>query len=147
MRKEELKNCRQFKEALKKSEQARKDGIERSYAYINNVPLTWCVAFDLSATDLLIYCYVRDCTKNMKEQAFTGSVKGLCAKFNTTIPTARKSLEKLVSLGFIRKEKSIRGQAQWVRYVDLLINYHSHVDKRDLSEILATNRLRNEAIK
>lgn len=139
MRKEELKNCRQFKEALKRSEQARKDGSEKPYAYINNVPLTWCVWFDLSTTDLLIYCYIRDCTKNMKESAFTGSVKGLCAKFNTTIPTARKSLEKLCEKGFTRKEKSKRGETQWVRYVDELTQFWSREDKRPLPEILASN--------
>lgn len=142
MTKKELKNSRQFKEALKKSEQARKDGKETAYAYVNNVPLTWCVAFDLNTTTLLIYCYIRDCTKFMKEQAYTGSVKGLCAKFNCTLPTARKSLQELEEKGFIQKEKSLRDGARWVRYVDLLQRYHSKEDKRSLKDILEANKTR-----
>ena len=140
MTKKDLKNTRQFKEALKRSEQARKDGKETAYAYINNVPLTWCVRFDLTPLMLLIYCYIRDCTKFMKEQAFTGSVKGLCAKFNTTLPTARKALATLEEKGFIRKEKSLRDGARWIRYTDLLGRVSSGEDKRELDVILEANQ-------
>ena len=142
MTKKDLKNTRQFKEALKRSEQARKDGKGIAYAYINNVPLTWCVRFDLTPLMLLIYCYIRDCTRLMKEQAFTGSVKGLCAKFNTTLPTARKSLAVLEEKGFIKKEKSLRDGARWVRYVDLLGRIWTGEDKRDIDEILSINNAR-----
>lgn len=145
MRKEELKNCRQFKEALKKSEIAIKNNS--SYGYIHNVPTTWCVKYELSTLDLLVYCYIRDCTKNMREGAFTGSVKGLCAKFNTSLPTARKSLAKLTEKGFTRKEKSRRGESQWVRYVDNLMRWWIKEDERPLDEILQTCRMRNVAMK
>lgn len=142
MKKSELKNTRQFKEAKKKSEQARRDGVERPYAYTNNVPLFWAVEYDISTLELLTYCYVRDCTANMKERAFTGSIKGLCARFNTSLPTQRKALETLEEKGFIYKEKSRRGETQWVRYVDACALWWVREDKREFKEILEANVFR-----
>ncbi len=146
MTKKDLKNTRQFKEALKRSEQARKDGKTIGYAYTNNVPLFWCVRFDISTLELLTYCFIRDCTKNMKEQAFTGSVKGLCARFNTSAPTQRRALENLEEKGFIRKTTSTRGQAQWVRYTDELTLYWAKEDERKVEDILETVLVRRQAI-
>lgn len=143
MTKKDLKNTRQFKEAMKRTEQARKDGKSIVYAYTNNVPLFWCVQFEISTLDLLTYCYIRDCTKNMKENAFTGSVKGLCARFNTSLPTQRKSLDILETKGFIRKTTSPRGQAQWVRYTDALSRWWSKEDGRPLESILETTAYLN----
>ncbi len=143
MRKNELKNTRQYKEALKRTEQARKDGNLRPYAYMNNVPLTWCVRFDLTPLMLLVYCYIRDCTKNMKESAFTGSIKSLCSKFNVTLPTARTALRKLEEKGFIYKERSKRENVEcWVRYRDGLVRYYSGEDERTIDEILESNSAR-----
>lgn len=144
MRKEELKNCRQFKELFNKSEQARKDGKTTAYTYLNNVPLTWCVEYDLTTLELLTYCYIRDCTKNMKEGAFTGSIKGLNAKFNTAKPTQLRALEKLQAKGFIFKRKSPRGEVQWVRYVDGLARYWAREDQRDIKTILEANAYVNQ---
>lgn len=144
MKKSELKNTRQFKEAMRKSEQARKDGNERPFQYMNNVPLFWCVQYDITTLELFTYCFVRDCTRNMKERAFTGSIKGLCARFNTSAPTQRRALENLVEKGFLRKEKSPYGQAQWVRYVDALQGIWLKGEDRDtrsVDELLDINVL------
>ncbi len=141
MKKSELKSTRQFKEAMRKSEQARKDGLDRPFAYMNTVPLFWAVEYDLTPLELLTYCFIRDCTLYMKEQAFTGSIKGLCARFNTTIPTQRTALEHLIEKGFIFKEKSPYGQAQWVRYIDGLNGKWRKEDKdpRPMKAILEAN--------
>lgn len=147
MKKSELKNTRQFKAAKRKSEQARKDGIDRPFAYMNTVPLFWAVEYDLSPLELLTYCFIRDCTLNMKEKAFTGSVTNLCSRFNVTIPTQRKALEGLVEKGFIIKEKSPYGQSQWVRYVDGLASKWDREikDQRLVQDILDINKVKLQA--
>lgn len=140
MLKKDLRQSRQFKEALTRSEQARRDGRLTPYAYTNNVPLTWCVRFDITPLMLLTWCYIRDCTKNMKEGAYTGSIKGLCAKFNGSLPTQRHALEVLEEKGFIRKEISPRtGVGSWVRYVDALKDYNAISDRRSIEEVLEYN--------
>ena len=116
MVKKDLKNSRQFKEAM--SRQKRKSPDEFEYT---NVPLTWCVRFDLSPTELFTYCIVRDRTISYEEHAYTGSIKGLCAILNVAIPTVRAALENLEKKGFIYKEIRNRarrdGQMSWVTYV------------------------------
>lgn len=136
MSNKELKDCRQYKEMLKKSEQKRLDGKVNGYGWLYNVPLTWCVRFDLTTLELLTYCYIRDCTANMKEGAFTGSVKTLRARFNVSAPTQRRALERLEEKGFIWKEKAPRGDAEWVRYVDTLKLWHKKEDSRSIEEII-----------
>ena len=144
MLKKDLKNTRQFKEALKRSEQERKDGKAIGYAYTNNVPLFWCVEFELDPHELLTYCFIRDCTRNMKEGAYTGSIKGLCSRFYKTLPTQRKALLNLERKGFIYYEESPRGEAKWVRYRDALSLWWTKEDTRPLKEILEVNSFRNE---
>jgi hypothetical protein len=142
MKKSELKNTRQFKAAKKKSEQTRADGSTIPYNYVNNVPLFWCTEYEITALQLFTYCFIRDCTKNMKERAYTGSVKGLCSRFFTSEPTQRKALDALVEKGFLFKEKSPYGQAQWVRYTDALARYWAKEDNRSIREILDANQTR-----
>ena len=114
MVKNDLKNSRQFKDAMKRQRATGK-------AEFTSVPLTWCVRFDLSPTELLTYCIIRDRTLSYEEKAYTGSVKGLCAILNVSIPTVRVALEILEEKGFIYKEKRNRprsnGERSWVSYV------------------------------
>jgi predicted transcriptional regulator len=101
MRKEELKNLRQYKARTKQ------------HLYISNVPLDYCVRFDLSPTELLIYCYIKNVTENAPMKTYSGSVKNLCSVCNISMPTARKALDKLQREGFIVKEfrdKEIQNQ-------------------------------------
>lgn len=136
MVKEKLKDSRQYKELCKKENPAYNGCIEKGPAWQQNVPLTWCVRFDLTTLELLTYCYIRDCTRNMKEKAFTGSIKGLQSKFNTSAPTQRLALEHLQEKGFIIKERAPFGESNWVRYVDTLRRYYEKEDPRPMEVIL-----------
>lgn len=116
MKKEELKNSRQFKDAMARQKRLGPEKFEYT-----TVPLTWCVRFDLSPVQLLTYCIIRDRTLNYEEHAYTGSIKGLCAILNVSIPTVRSALEVLEQKGFIHKDmrKRLRsdGERTWVTYV------------------------------
>lgn len=116
MTKKELKNSRQFKEAMARQKRRKPEDFEYT-----TVPLTWCVRFDLTPVQLLTYCIVRDRTISFEERAYTGSIKGLCAILNVSLPTARTALETLETKGFIYKEIRNRarrdGQRSWITYV------------------------------
>ena len=123
MKKSELLKTRQYKTCLDKNN------------YLNNFPLTWCVRFNLTAQDLVIFCIIRDATERGELQAYTGSVKGLCAKVNCTLPTARKSLKKLYDKGFIDKRTKRRGEKTIITYVSL-VSTHNIINGESLEEAL-----------
>lgn len=113
MKKEELTKTRQYKQLQKMSSAA---------VY---VPLAWCARFDLSPTELLIYCTIRHHTERFIQHAYTGSIKGLSVISNTTLPTARKAVETLEAKGFIIKGSQARNLnqnlgADWVTYVSTI---------------------------
>ena len=109
MKKEELLKTRQYKATLNK------------FFYVS-VPLDWCVRFDLKPLDLMVFCIIADATERCAERAYTGSMKGLCAKVNTSIPTVRASIATLTEKGFIRKVGKRRGNK-------LIVTYEAMVSK------------------
>ena len=85
-------------------------------------PLSWCVRFDLSPLDVVVFAIVDVATKDGKMHTFVGSIESICTRTNTSKPTVRRSLEKLVARGFIRKEnrtlkdKNTGESKTWVCY-------------------------------
>lgn len=138
MVKKELMNSRQFKGAIARQNKTGK-------AEFTTVPLTWCVRFDLSPTELLTYCAIRDRTIGYEEHAYTGSIKGLCAILNVSLPTARAALEKLEKKGFIYKEIRQRmrsdGLRSWVAYISYDI---TPKDGQKTEDLLSRNSMLNE---
>ena len=117
MKKEELLKSRQYKLANQKQ------------FYLNNIPLDWCVRFNLSPLDIMIFCIIRDASMHQEYEAYTGSIKGLCAKTNVSLPTARSSVEKLEERGFIDKIHFKRDDKNMIGY---RVNVNTRRD--DLSE-------------
>lgn len=137
MKKEELKGTRQFKKV---------DNNGNSICV--SVPLSWCARFDLTATELLLFCHIRYRTEHFQQRAYTGSVPGLAVIVNASVPTVRKALDNLIEKGFIRKTfkdrcNSYGQKVGWIAYESLL---NSNVTGRDVEEELAKNRIRNTAI-
>ena len=112
MKKEDLKQTRQYKQ-LSKNAQA---GVF--------VPLAWCTRFDITPTELMIFCFIRHHTEKYVHKAYTGSVKGLCVIVGCSLPTARKALETLEAKGFITKGSMPRNvgrpSADWVCYTSII---------------------------
>ena len=138
MKKEELKKSRQYHK-LK----------DKSRAFIS-VPLTWCVRFDLSPTELFLFCYIRYYTENYTRQAYTGSVKGLCVIANCSLPTARKALETLCQKGFIRKidvsrDNSAGRSVDWVSY-ESMISSEYPPNSAEIEELLERSLVRTRAV-
>ena len=103
--KADLKCCRQYKKDC------------QNKRFVNNVPLTWCVRFDLTPLELLTYCVIRDATTEYEYKAYTGSVKGLCSKTNVSRPTQIAALKVLYDKGFIYRQKMPYNGRQVVAYV------------------------------
>lgn len=125
-----------IKRELKKTRQYKSWSNNRNYI---TVPLSWCTRFDLSPTDLFIYCVVKNATEKAALRSYTGSVKGLCAACNVSIPTARKSLEKLIEKGFLRKEFLQRDGREWVSYTALSLT----AGESTIEEVLERNQTTN----
>ena len=115
MKKEELKKTRQFKEFIKR-------GADK--CLFSNVPYTWLVKYDLSPTDLLAYCTIRDMSLVGAMNVYSGSIKGLCARLNVSMPTARKSLETLQLKGFICREKTFKDGRMLTCYRALSLSHN-----------------------
>ena len=91
MRKQDLQNAKQFRQALKE---------DKRYITVN---ITLAVRFDLSPVELLVYSVVKHATDTMDLGVYSGSVKGICAKINVSLPTARAALDQLVKKGLLDK--------------------------------------------
>lgn len=133
MKKKELLKTRQYKQSLDKG------------LYLNNVPTSWCVRFNLSAQDLLIFCVIRDATERGELRAYTGSVKGLCAKVNCTLPTARRSLQKLNEKGFIEKRFRRRGDKNIITY-EANVTTHTSIGGLPIEEILEIKLIQRKTV-
>ena len=107
MLKEELEKTRQYQT------------VKKQNRYLNEVPLSFCVRFGISTTELLIYCIIKEYGKFGHLQVYSGSVKGLCAYLNVSKPTVRSALEKLEKIGLIDKTTIFRNGRNWVCYVAL----------------------------
>lgn len=107
------------KEELKKSRHY--NAIRKSGLYVN-VPIDWCVRFDLTLLDVylfqIIYFYTYKAKKSnpKSDDKFYKSVDWLCVCSNTTKPTVRRSLEKLNERGFISKKIELIREKHWVCY-------------------------------
>lgn len=137
MKKEDLKKTRQYATLCRVS----RAGVV--------VPLQWGARFDLSPTELLIYAYISHHTAKYVQKAYTGSIKGLCVITNTTLPTARRAVERLEEKGFIRKtfvsrDVSSGPGVDWVAYV-ATIPYDSDYNSGKIDKIIETNAAAYEA--
>ncbi len=114
MVKKDLKNSKQYKKAL---------NAEQRYIPVN---ITLAVRFDLSPVELLVFSVIKHATDSMDLEVYSGSVKGICAKMNVSLPTVRTALNNLVEKGLIykgtmRRERQRTGSGQsleetWVYY-------------------------------
>lgn len=108
-RKEDLKGSRHY------------NAIRKSGLYVN-IPIDWCVRFNLSLLDVYVFQIIYFYTYKVRKQnpksddKFYKSVDWLCVCANTTKPTIRKSLEKLTERGFIAKKIEHLRDKNWVCY-------------------------------
>lgn len=133
MTKKELKKTRQYLKV---------NSYENAYVC---VPLSWCARFDLSPTELLIFCYIRHRTEKYVQKAYTGSVKGLSVIANCSLPTARKALQTLCDKGFIikthiKRDTSTGKTADWVSY-ESRIPSNIGTNSKDIEERLAVTAI------
>lgn len=131
MIKKELTNSRQAKDAL-------------NHGTFVTVPRWLATIANLSPTELLIYMTIKEATDKAALQLYTGSVKGLCALWNVSIPTARKALETLEARGFIRKGFIRRNGKSMVAYEAYEIGTRADIKEGKLFEILNRNKVRTE---
>lgn len=135
VRREKLKLSRQYKKNV---------ANPRAALYC---PKSWCVRFDITPLDLMLFEEIHSATWNFTSGAYTGSRVGLCAIVNASLPTVDKSLGILEEKGFIRKTarvmQSLRGEKTVAAYCSL-IPKDTSISETKLEEILETNRTRNE---
>lgn len=138
MVKKDLKDSKQYKKAL---------NAEKRYIPVN---ITLAVRFDLSPVELLVYSIIKHATDSLDLEVYSGSVKGICAKINVSLPTVRAALDNLVEKGFIYKglmrrerQRAKMGQSleeTWVYYK--AYDLFAKDDHRTPEEIVAANRER-----
>ncbi|MBR6502698.1 MAG: hypothetical protein IKT42_04585 [Clostridia bacterium] len=107
------------------------------------MPASWCVRFNLTPTELLIFSYIRFATENGTYGKYTGSIKGLSVLCNVSLPTARNAVEKLEREGFIKKDIMQRDGKRWVCYEAYLTdNVIRNINARGqtVEEFLAVRR-------
>ena len=85
------------------------------------IPSDWAVRFELSPPELLIYSTIAHATKYYEHGAFIGSVTSLCAMWNISPNTVRKTLETLDRRGMIVKEHVIIGGKSVIAYRQLQV--------------------------
>lgn len=137
----------------------KRENLKLSRQYKKNVanpravlvcPKSWCVRFDISPLDLMIFEEIHAATWNFTSGAFTGSRVGLCSIVNASLPTVDKSLALLEEKGFIRKEarvmQSLRGEKTIAAYCSMINKDVTTTDVK-LEEILEINRIRNNTTK
>lgn len=142
MVKNELKKSKQYKQAL---------NTEKRYITVN---ITLAVRFNLSPVELLVYSIVKHATDTLDLHVYSGSVKGICAKINVSLPTARAALDSLVQKGFIfkgtmRRERQRPSAGQsleetWVYYK--AYELFSKNDHRTPEQIIEANQARLKAM-
>ena len=138
MKKEELKHTRQYKTMMNNPKA------------VLSVPLSWCVRFDLTATELLILRHIQYLTAlEDGNGVFTGTIKGLCAIVNCTLPTARKACDHLHDMGFIRKDLRPRTlhnekEVDWVCY-RACVPFSTTANDRGIESLLKTELTRRAA--
>lgn len=137
MKKEDLKNTRQYRNALNNNK-----------AFLS-IPTTWCVRFDLTPTELMILRHIQYMSK-LDAGVFTGSIKGLCSITNCSAPTARKACMKLHNLGFIRKierqHKLENGKiVDWICY-RANVPYDIEQNDKTINDLLKAELERRNAI-
>ena len=129
----------QKKEELKESRQYKKDCKDKRFT--NNVPLTWCVRFDLTPLELITYCVIRDATVEFEQEAYTGSVKGLCAKTNVSRPTQIAALKVLYDKGFVYRKIAPYNGRNIVAYVAYTFDKNKNLEEQ-LETFKTQNQLR-----
>lgn len=137
----------------------RRENLKLSRQYKKNVanpraalycPKSWCVRFDISPLDLMIFEEIHAATWHFTSGAYTGSRVGLCAIVNASLPTVDKSLETLEEKGFIRKlakvMQSLRGEKTVAAYCSL-IPKDIPINDNKLEEIIEINKAKNEVVR
>ena len=112
-------------------------------------PLSWCVRFDMSPLDVVIFAIIDVATKDGTLKTFLGSVENLCTQTNTSKPTVRRSLDRLVESGFVNKDtKTFKDKATgeiktWVCYTSAI----RIDDSRSIEEQCEINLAKREVVK
>ena len=137
MKKEELKNSRQYRKALYNSKA------------VLLVPMSWCVRFDLTPTELMILRHIQYMCKQ-DSGIFNGSIKGLCSITNCSLPTARKACLSLNNKGWVRKverKQKIEGGkiVDWICYQST-VPYEMSPDEKGIESMLRAELERRKAI-
>jgi len=68
-----------------------------------NIPKAWCVRFDLTPTELLIFAEIHQATHHWGNNCYCASRTSLAVIVNSTLPTVDKALINLLDKGFIVK--------------------------------------------
>ena len=99
-----MKEAKTAKKVNKTTKQLRENSRYKNRVlekrYLNRVPIYFCTLFNMTTTELLVYCQIKYCT-DLELQAYTGSVEALCEICNVSKPTVRKALARLVADGFV----------------------------------------------
>lgn len=137
MKKENLKNSRQYRKLL-----------DNNRAFLG-VPMTWCVRFDLTPTELLILRHIQYMSQQ-SQGIFTGSMKGLCVICNSSLPTVRKACLSLNNRGFIRKifkmQKLESGRnVDWVCYQST-IPYNTPPNDKNIEQLIESELMARKVI-
>ena len=133
MKLEELKKTKRYKQY-------------NDYAQaVLTVPKAWCVRFDLSPTELMIFEEIHQATHYWALNCYCASRTSLCVVVNASPPTIDKSLSKLTEKGFISRSKApIKtqrgGERQNICYVSLLPK-NIAVNDKQIEDILERNIL------
>ena len=69
------------------------------------IPFTLAVYYDLTPAECIIYSYIDNATKNLKNKAFTDNETTLQALCNVSKNTVQRSLKNLTNNGLIEKTK------------------------------------------
>lgn len=107
-RKDELKETKHFKK------------LATSNNFIK-IPVDWAVRLELSPAELLIYATIAHATKYYEAHAYIGSVTSLCAMWNMSLSTARRSLDMLERRGMVIKEKMAINEKKVMAYKQLKV--------------------------
>ena len=69
------------------------------------IPFTLAVWYNLTPSECMIYAYIDNATKNLKNKAFTDNETTLQALCNVSKNYIRKGLQNLINKGLIEKTK------------------------------------------
>ena len=115
-----------------------------------SIPKAWCVRFNLTPTELMIFEEIHQATHFWVLECYCASRTSLCVVVNASPPTVDKALENLTTKGFIEKgeqalKTQIGGERRQICYRSLLPRNVLPCDK-NIEEILETNIIRAKAI-